>query len=164
MILFFSWGAGNNFVRVTLTFSLPPPLTIPLTSKPPLAQDPVPEIPLETPQFPKYPKFREHIMPSGAPHCVLVPLFFGHTPFRPTFFSAGQKTTVLKKAKWPPFSKITPIILPIESGRFAGFFQNACLGKPGILRGFLGQYSPNRQVPCRYRSFPFWWLTSRWID
>jgi hypothetical protein len=26
----------------------------------------------------------------------------------------------------------------MESGRFTGFFQNARIGKPGILRGFLG--------------------------
>jgi hypothetical protein len=43
----------------------------------------------------------------------------------------------------------------MESGHFTGFSKYAAFGKPGILRGFQGQYSRTGQrSPGYYGTFP----------
>jgi hypothetical protein len=68
----------------------------------------------------------------------LAGILFAHLPFSIDWSRTGQKTLFSKKPEWARIAVSSPYIVLMGSGHFARFSKIARIGKPGILRGFMG--------------------------
>ena len=89
-------------------------------------------------RFPNGAKSEEIKMPLEPHRPRFGSLFSGTAPSGRSLPFSRNLAQVLKTPGRTPFSITPSIIVPMESGHFAGFFQNCRICKPGVLHGFRG--------------------------